>query len=269
MSISYQEILAIFILSGFLGLAFVAFLVFSTYRYSKKQAEFQKEVASLKTTFEQSIAKAQLDMQEETLSAISDKLHDDVKNGLYAVKGLLTSMAAKTEGKNKTDLQEIIEEVAKIAQEVRLTSHSLKTDRIANIGLAEAIEYEAYLLKKQASITIELEKNTNTGTAILDEKNTVYLFRMFQETMGNVIAHAQATYVKVKLLYPAKDTLELSIIDNGIGFNVKESRKKTSGDAGIGLAGLYKRAFQIGAAVDIKSKKGEGTTVKIQLPLAS
>ncbi|MBS1628123.1 MAG: hypothetical protein JSR09_05360 [Bacteroidetes bacterium] len=269
MSISYQEVLAIFILSGFLGLAFVAFLVFSTYRYSKKQAEFQKEVASLKTGFEQSITKAQLDMQEETLSAISDKLHDDVKNGLYAVKSLLTVMAKKMEGETKADLQEIIEEITKIAQEVRLTSHSLKTDRIANIGLGEAIEYETYLLKKQANITIELEKNTNAGAAVLDERNTVYLFRMFQETMGNVITHAKATYVKIKLLYPAKDTLELSIIDNGIGFNVKESRKKTSGAAGIGLSGLYKRAFQIGAVVDIKSKIGEGTTVKIQLPLAS
>jgi signal transduction histidine kinase len=70
-------------------------------------------------------------------------------------------------------------------------------------------------------------------------------------------------------LYPAKNKLELCVIDNGVGFNVNEGRKKTSGSDGIGLSGLYKRAYQIGAELNIQSKIGQGTTVKIELPLAS
>jgi two-component system, NarL family, sensor kinase len=269
MSINNQEILAIIILGGFLGVAFVSFLVFISYRYAKKQAWFQKEIANLKTGFEQSIAKAQLDMQEETLSAIADKLHDDVKNNLNAIKLILMTAARTADENTKATLQEVSTELGKVIDEIRLTSHSLKTDRITDIGLAEAIEYEIYLLKKQRGIEIQLEKESAPDNTKIDEKNTVYLFRMFQETMGNVLTHSKASNVKVRLLYPAKNKLELCVIDNGVGFNVNEGRKKTSGSDGIGLSGLYKRAYQIGAELNIQSKIGQGTTVKIELPLAS
>jgi signal transduction histidine kinase len=85
--------------------------------------------------------------------------------------------------------------------------------------------------------------------------------------MGNVIAHSKASRVLIKLLSPSTNKFIMAVIDNGVGFNVKEGRKKSSGAGGIGLTGLYKRAFQINADLDIQSIIGGGTTVKIELAL--
>ncbi|MFX6250247.1 hypothetical protein ABTF88_19800, partial [Acinetobacter baumannii] len=84
--------------------------------------------------------------------------------------------AARTADENtKATLQEVSTELGKVIDEIRLTSHSLKTDRITDIGLAEAIEYETYLLKKQRGIEIQLEKESAPDNTKIDEKNTVYL----------------------------------------------------------------------------------------------
>lgn len=268
MSNANSEILFIIILGGVLGLAFVSFLFFITYRYARRQQKFEKEIADMRLGLEQRIAEAQLEMQEETLSQIADKLHDEIKNSLNACRLMLITLAKQSkEAYTKETIGEIVTELHKTINEIRFTSHSLKSDRVVNIGLAEAIQFETYLLKKSSNIEILVEKET-PASLHLEEKHTVYLFRMFQEIMGNVIAHSKASKVLIKLLNPSDDKFVMAVVDNGVGFNVKEARKKSSGADGIGLTGLYKRAFQINADLDIQSAIGLGTTVKIELPLA-
>ncbi|MBN8836675.1 MAG: hypothetical protein J0I09_05425 [Sphingobacteriia bacterium] len=268
MSNANSEIQFVIFLGGVLGLAFVTFLFYITYKYTKRQQQFQKEIADMRLGLEQRINEAQLEMQEETLSQIADKLHDEIKNSLNACKLMLVTLARQTkEDYTKETLNEIVVEMGKVINEIRFTSHSLKSDRVVNIGLAEAIQFETYLLKKSSNIEISIEKETSDNV-LLEEKHTVYLFRMFQEIMGNVIAHSRASRVLIKLLTPSENKFVMSVVDNGVGFNVKEARKKSSGSDGIGLTGLYKRAFQINADLDIQSGIGLGTTVKIELPLS-
>ena len=142
---------------------------------------------------------------------------------------------------------------------------SLHTDRIAQIGLAESIQFELESLRRAGLVQIEFDL---TGTEqALGEQKSVFLFRMFQEMMNNILKHAKATLVKVSLYYSEDNRFKMEIADNGVGFNVDEKRTSVNSSSGVGLKSIFNRAKLIGADLDMHSKPGEGTTVTIELPL--
>ena len=95
----------------------------------------------------------------------------------------------------------------------------------------------------------------------LDPQQSLTLFRILQESLTNIVKHAKASEVKVKLLQ-TNDSLQLSITDNGIGFNSQSATKLES----YGLIGMKERAFLINGNLSVTSKKNAGTTIKIEIP---
>ena len=95
----------------------------------------------------------------------------------------------------------------------------------------------------------------------LDAQQSLTLFRILQESLTNIVKHAKASEVKVKLLQ-TNDSLQLSISDNGIGFNSQSATKLES----YGLIGMKERAFLINGNLSVTSKKNAGTTIKIEIP---
>ena len=161
-------------------------------------------------------------------------------------------------------LQELSGNLIIIREEIRLTSHSLSSDRITVVGLVDAIKSEARRLQKLN--TFEVQTNIQDSPLYFFKKEeSVYLFRMFQEIIGNVLTHSKATKLTIDISLLPQNIFYLQIADNGIGFNVSE--KKKSKLSGIGLSGMQKRALQIGADFKIESKETIGTTIQIKLPL--
>jgi signal transduction histidine kinase len=86
------------------------------------------------------------------------------------------------------------------------------------------------------------------------------LFRIVQESLNNVVKHAQAKQILIKLHY-TNNNLLVSIEDDGIGFDVK---KKSNGS---GLSNISKRAQSIGGFINVNSSKSTGTIVQINIPI--
>ncbi len=265
-----KEIVVISVLGSLLALFLLGFVVSILFLYQKKQHQHAKELAEMQEQYDQQILRVQFKMQEATLNEISHRLHNDFKNGLTGVINNLSTLSILI-NKNKIEPSLIVdtlftnkEEIRVIRDELRLTSHSLSTDRIAQVGLLDAIKFEAKRLSNNENFNIIFAAN-NKVTYLFKKEESVILFRIFQECIGNIIAHAKATIVNIDIDIVKGNIFLFNITDNGIGFNVAE--KRISKNSGIGLMNIYNKAIEIGGTLKIDSKPNVGTIYKIELPL--
>ena len=96
----------------------------------------------------------------------------------------------------------------------------------------------------------------------LDRERSTAVFRIFQETLTNIIRHAKATHVKISLTKSEKN-LRLKISDNGIGI----PKDRIESPDTFGLLGMKERAVVFGGEVEIKGVEGKGTTVIVKIPI--
>jgi signal transduction histidine kinase len=99
----------------------------------------------------------------------------------------------------------------------------------------------------------------------LPEQKAIFLFRMFQEMLNNILKHSRAKQVMVRVRYLEDDTFALEVEDNGIGFNVIEKQQSVSSSRGVGLKSMHNRAHLMGAEINISSEEGKGTLVLVKL----
>ncbi len=101
----------------------------------------------------------------------------------------------------------------------------------------------------------------------LPSYSEVTVFRMIQELLTNVQKHAHATYVQVSLDF--QDSMVVAIVeDDGSGFDVNEVLSNTQPRRGLGLSTIQERTEMLGGAVQIESRIGRGTRVRIEIPVA-
>jgi signal transduction histidine kinase len=129
----------------------------------------------------------------------------------------------------------------------------------------EAIKYELQMLQKMK--LFDTSFNSPEDYFHFDEQKEIFLFRMFQEIMNNIIKHAKAKLVMVNIECPDEHKFKLIISDDGVGFNVTEKQLTTSSSAGVGLKSIINRAKLIGASVKIDSAVGKGSSFTVELSL--
>jgi signal transduction histidine kinase len=93
------------------------------------------------------------------------------------------------------------------------------------------------------------------------------LFRITQEALTNVVKHADATHVKV-ILEVADATVFLTVQDNGTGFDVSSADQNQGEGQGLGLQGMQERVATLGGQLQIESATGQGTGIKVNIPLS-
>ena len=131
-----------------------------------------------------------------------------------------------------------------------------------DLGLTAAIEWQGAEFEKRTGIKFEMTSNPHD--IVLERDRSTAIFRIFQETLTNVIRHANATQVKASLRkYASK--LVLIIRDNGKGI----TKEEISDPKAFGLIGMRERARFWGGEVKIKGTRGIGTTVVVTVPLTN
>ena len=93
------------------------------------------------------------------------------------------------------------------------------------------------------------------------------LYRIVQESLSNVRKHARADQVEVLLAFQ-KDTVQVRVRDNGIGFDPAAPRQSEAG-GGFGLVGLQERARLLGGNLRVESAPGRGTMIEVRVPVSS
>ena len=144
-------------------------------------------------------------------------------------------------------------------QTVRRIATELRPGLLDNAGLLAAIEWQANEFQTQTGITCRV-KAAITDTVWDQDLNTAF-FRIFQETLTNIIRHADATHAEVRLAETGGNLI-LEVKDNGRGISEAEIHNTKS----IGLLGMRERAALLGGEVRVRGEPGKGTTVSVRIP---
>ena len=151
------------------------------------------------------------------------------------------------------------ERIDETIQAVRRIATELRPGVLDSAGLLAAIEWQAHQFETQTGIRCQVQ--SSVGDTLWDQDLNTAFFRIFQETLTNVIRHANATEVKVRLAEQGKSFV-LMVKDNGRGVSEAEIHKTNS----IGLLGMRERAALLGGEVRLRGEPGRGTTVTVRIP---
>ena len=145
--------------------------------------------------------------------------------------------------------------------------YDLRNGDIENLGLTETVnQYIQRLEKEYEEITFDVsieseEKKLNSDVALA-------IFRIIQEACYNAIKHGNVSLIFISIDYK-KDGVEVSIEDDGIGFNYQKVMNSKEGNQGLGLSIMKERAELISGKLDIQSEEEKGTSIKLIVPIAS
>jgi signal transduction histidine kinase len=203
-------------------------------------------------------------VREEERINISRAVHDELGQALTGLKIDLSWLASRL----PKSLGPLIEKTSKMSahidetiQTVRQISTELRPGILDHLGLVAALEWQANEFQTRSGIQCTVKSSLNG--AILDEDLNTAFFRIFQETLTNVLRHAEATRVEVHLRENGENLI-LEVKDNGRGITPAEIANFKS----IGLLGMRERAALLGGDVSITGARRKGTRVIVSIPLA-
>ncbi len=236
----------------------------------KKQTAHEKEKAiqELKSSQEQlrALSAHLQSIREEERTRIAREIHDELGQSLTALKMDLLWLQGKIleEQKNIEPIDETIRTMTHVIdstiQTVRRIATELRPGVLDDLGLVAAIEWQSQEFQHRTNI---LCRFTSTARDIeLDRERATAVFRILQETLTNVVRHARAARVSIRLEVE-RNILILEIKDDGRGADTEKIESKRS----LGLLGMKERAALLGGSVEIVSAAHAGTTVVVKIPV--
>ena len=204
-----------------------------------------------------------LKVQENERRLIARELHDQIGQALTAVKLNLESLRSGRRAK-AFPLDESVAIVEQLMEAVRSMSLELRPSALDDLGLAAALRWYADRQGRRAGFSVRVRTQLPAERLASDLETAC--FRVAQEAITNVARHAGAKRVEVDAR--AEDgTLDLTVRDDGTGFDVAAVRGGTTAEGSIGLDGMEERVRLLGGDFRIDSQPGTGTTVWARFPL--
>ncbi len=203
-----------------------------------------------------------MEVQESERLHLSRELHDESGQIISAIMVQLGLL--ERDANNSTLVQKYVQELKQIASDLLNNLHDmavrLRPASLDHLGLVMAIDQYISDFGRQHNIDIQFETVGLTGKRYPLATETA-IFRIIQESLTNVILHANATRVDV-LLSQRKSLLNLIIEDNGIGFIPESVAEQTR----LGLFGMRERVEMLEGKFTIESSLGKGTTIQVEVP---
>jgi len=204
-----------------------------------------------------------LNAKEDERKRISQELHDSVGQYLTSIKfhaeNTLSQMEKKSSRAGLEALKNTIPIIQTTIDEVRRISMDLRPSTLDDLGILATISWfcrEFQLVYKNIRInqTIDIEERD------VPEHLKIIIFRTIQESLNNVAKHSRADAADITLL-KRDGNIELTIADNGKGFDAQEKLMSEDYNRGLGLASMEERAELSGGIFSIDSVKGLGTLI--------
>lgn len=200
---------------------------------------------------------------EEARKDLAQDLHDEFGQTLTALhlglEALWNSMPEQLEEqKNRIDALVIL--IEQLGDKIRNISSELRPDLLDDMGLIPTIDWYVNEFS-ESHPNINLSFQSVGFRKRLPSDIELVLYRIFQESMNNIIKHAKAENVSVALIY-SHPKVFMTIKDDGVGFDIK----KTSD--GIGLLGMRERAVSVSGSIEIHSGKNKGVAIRVELPVS-
>jgi PAS domain S-box-containing protein len=202
-----------------------------------------------------------LSAQEDERRRIAVNLHDDVGQQATALRLTLERLLADPAAGNvRTRLVELQAALARLDESLHLISAGLRPSAL-DLGLVPAVRQLVYDWSASSGIAASLDADeVEQGWLAPDVETQV--FRILQEALTNVAKHSGASRVTI-VLKRAAGGIELTVEDNGRGFDVDAVR---AAKTGLGLIGMRERVQIIGGRLNIKRGDAQGTVVSVTAP---
>ena len=209
----------------------------------------------------QKLAGQLLTAQEAERKRLARELHDDLSQRLagLAMEAEMLEQQMPRQGAGAVRLKEMKDKLVTLSIDVHAMSRRLHPSILDDLGLPDAIASECARFQKQDSIAVNFRAEDIPREVPPDI--AVCLYRIAQEGLRNISKHAGATEVTISLV-GKNDTIQLTIMDNGNGFDPD----RVKGKQGLGLDSMKERAHLIGGSFHIKSKPGQGTEIEVLVP---
>ncbi|TRX38149.1 sensor histidine kinase [Flavobacterium sp. ZT3R18] len=192
---------------------------------------------------------------------VAQELHDGVLGRMFGVRINLDSLNKITDDSGVEKRLNYLIELKNIEQDIREISHNLNREKSELINNFVAIVTNLFEeQKKTYKSRFIFSIDPAIKWDLIDNAIKINLYRILQESLQNCNKYALASTIQVEIEKQDMD-LTLKIIDNGIGFNVNRAKK------GIGLENIKSRTKECKGTLDLKSKKEEGTSITIIVPI--
>ncbi len=213
----------------------------------------------------QHLAGRLIEAQDVERARVARDLHDDVSQQLASLAIAFSALKHRLAEFHvsedvEEDLRGLQQRTTTLGENVRLLSHDLHPSVLRHAGLVAALS--AYCAELERSHRTVLTCSAEGDFVSIAPEAALCLYRIAQEALRNVVTHAGAIRADVRLLRTG-DSVEITIADDGKGFEVDGYRERSKG---LGLISITERARLLGGKVSISTELKRGTRVRAQIP---
>ncbi|MBB6157665.1 signal transduction histidine kinase [Pseudomonas sp. JAI115] len=226
--------------------------VWVQYRLSRKSIKFQP----------QELADRLLEVQENERHRLSRELHDDIGQLLTAAKLQSEWLKKRLPADLQTQCSTLCDTLDETLNKVRDVSAILNPRQLTSLGLEASLR--AHLLKTLANTSVHWSLDCQQRLNGIPEEMAVAAFRIAQEAVTNILRHAQASNLLIRVQRLPKG-LTLLISDDGQGFAPAADPGR---EGQRGMAGMAERIEQLGGTLNVISEPGKGTQIEALFPWA-
>jgi signal transduction histidine kinase len=208
-----------------------------------------------------------LSIQEQERRRVARELHDELGQALTVLKIHLVGieeMLLPDQQNLKENCEQMLSYIDTVIENVRRLSWDLCPSSLEDLGLSSSLGY----------LVDDVCRNHNIKCSVaMDEidhlfspETQINIYRIFQESLTNVVKHAGASLISVKVKREDGRVL-FKIRDNGRGFNLKKAMSGKVAKKNLGLTAMNERALMANGSLQISSRKGRGTTIIFSIPM--
>lgn len=203
-----------------------------------------------------------LEAAEEERLRIAQELHDDLAQRLAAVQMQAKLVEQARDERRQQLVRELREEIRTSSEHLRQVIRGLRPPALTELGLEAALRHEVQRQLEDTGVerTMELAEVDGDG----DGRSQIVLYRVGQEAVRNAVQHAAPSRVTVRLEDDGEGWLELSVADDGRGFDPGTALGDTDR---FGLLGMKERVQSVGGHFEVDSEPDRGTVVRARVPL--
>lgn len=200
-----------------------------------------------------------IEAKEKEHQRLAQELHDGVGQSLFSISLAIDAIEAHLREPRLIEyFHEVKQELDRVTADIKQYAYQLRPHSLDQLGLVAAIEGLLKSWKKTVpQVDVQFVTNIDFRLPALIEIN---VYRVIQEALHNIVKYAQATQVEINLLKANHELINLSVKDNGIGFDHNKV-----GD-GLGLKHMEERIHQINGKLSVSSTPGQGTVIYTSFP---
>jgi PAS domain S-box-containing protein len=218
--------------------------------------KLEKQLTEQQKQRQVQITSAVLDAQEKERTMLGEELHDNINQIIVSAK-LYLDMATKKSAEPLTDiLKKSSRYMSMATEEIRKLSRTLVKPSLGDNTLMLSLADLADMIKQVSPVKIKLI-HSHLNESALTEEQQLAIYRIIQEQLNNIVKHAEADNVVIRLDNKSNGRMILQIEDDGKGFDPSTRRK------GVGITNINSRAEVLNGKVEIDTAPGQGCRLKV------